>query len=56
MFGFDRKNILMGINHLIECQYGSYNELIQLTIQEISDIFKVLKSIEQERALKEAGY
>jgi len=55
MFGFNRKDIMMVINYLIECSYGSYNDLIQLTMQEISDIHKVLRSIEQERTLKEAG-
>lgn len=56
MFGFNRKDLLMGINYLIECHYGSYNELIQLTMQELSDIHKVLKSIEQEKTLRDAGY
>lgn len=55
MFGFDRKEVLMAISKLIDNSYGTYHELIQLTIQEMLDIFKVLKSIEQERALKEAG-
>ena len=55
MFGFNRKNIMMAINYLIEKNYGSYTELINLTIQELTDIYKVLTSIQQEKALREAG-
>ena len=55
MFGFNRKEIMMAINYLIEKNYGSYTELINLTIQELTDIHKVLMSIQQERALREAG-
>ena len=55
MFGFDRKEILKQVHRLIDYGYGSFNELITLTIQEITDICKVIMSIQQEETLKEVG-
>lgn len=55
MFGFDRKAILKEIHGLIQAHYGTYTELINLTIQELHDIMKVMKSIEQEDTLSGAG-
>jgi hypothetical protein len=48
---FNRKIVLANIDELISKGYGAYTDLINLTIQEISDIFKVRDSIKQEQML-----
>lgn len=55
MFGFDRKSILKELHQLIQMNYGSYNELISLTQQELSDIKKVIISLQQQETLEKAG-
>ena len=56
MFGdFNWKEVLTAIDNLIrEKHYGVYNDLINLTMREISDIFKVILSKEQEQQLQQA--
>ena len=55
MFGFNRKTIMKAIHALLQQNYGSYNELIQLTLMEMSDIEKVIVSIDQQETLAKAG-
>jgi len=55
MFGFDRKEILKLIHLLIQAKYGTYTELINMTLQELSDVLKVIKSIEQEETISGVG-
>ena len=55
MFGFDRKEVLKLIHSLIQAHYGTYTELINMTLQELFDILKVMKSMEQEETLTGAG-
>ena len=55
MFGFDRKSILKEIHCLIEIGYGSFSELVSMTLQELSDIEKIVMSIKQDETLKKAG-
>lgn len=56
MFGdFNWKETLMAIDNLIrDKKYGTYAELINLTMRELSDIFKVIISKEQEQNLSQA--
>ena len=56
MFGdFNWKETLMAIDNLIrDKKYGSYNDLINLTMREMSDIFKIIISKEQEQQLAQA--
>ena len=51
---FDRKRVLMTIDELIQKHYGSYKELITLTIKDLNEINIVLESKEAEEKL--AGY
>lgn len=52
---FNWKETLMAIDNLIrDKKYGTYTELINLTMREISDIFKIIISKEQERNLNQA--
>jgi len=55
MFGFDRKEVLKLIDNLIQSHYGTYKELTSLTLQEMYDILKTRKSIEQEDTMLNAG-
>ena len=55
MFTFHRKQIMKDIDDLIQRHYGSYNELIQLTQQELIDIKKVIISKQQQETLANAG-
>jgi len=55
MFGFNRKNILKAIHALLQQNYGSYTELVNLTIMELTDIEKVIISLEQQETLSKAG-
>jgi hypothetical protein len=43
------------IDRLIDKKYGTFNDLVQLTLQEMTDIIKVLESKKQEQQLYEAG-
>lgn len=52
--GFDRKMILKIIVQLAEAQYDSITNLEQMTVQELSDIHKVITSIQQERELEKS--
>jgi hypothetical protein len=56
MFGdFNWKETLMAIDNLIrDKKYGTYVELINLTMREVADIFKVILSKEQEQQLNQA--
>ena len=56
MFGdFNWKETLMAIDNLIrDKKYGNYVELINLTMREVADIFKVILSKEQEQQLNQA--
>lgn len=56
MFGdFNWKETLMAIDNLIrDKKYGTYAELINLTMREVADIFKVILSKEQEQKLSQA--
>ena len=52
---FNWKETLMAIDNLIrDKKYGTYTELINLTMREISDIFKIIISKEQEKNLNQA--
>ena len=55
MFGFDRKQFMKGIHALIQYKYGSYNDLINMTMFELSEIEKVIISIDQQETLSKAG-
>lgn len=48
------KDILYEIDTLVKLGYGSYKDLVELSVREIRDIKIVIKSKEQERALKES--
>ena len=56
MFGdFNWKETLMAIDNLVrDKKYGTYTELINLTMREVSDIFKIIISKEQEKNLNQA--
>ena len=56
MFGdFNWKETLMAIANLVrDKKYGTYTELINLTMREVSDIFKIIISKEQEKNLNQA--
>lgn len=52
---FNYKETLMAIDNLIrDKKYGTYNELMSLTIRELDDIFKIIISKEQEASLEKA--
>ena len=45
----------MAIDNLVrDKKYGTYTELINLTMREVSDIFKIIISKEQEKNLNQA--
>ena len=56
MFGdFNWKETLLAIDNLVrDKKYGTYTELINLTMREVSDIFKIIISKEQEKNLNQA--
>lgn len=56
LFGFDRKGIMKAIHALIQQKYGSFNDLINMTILELSEIEKVIISLDQQETLMNAGY
>jgi hypothetical protein len=55
LFGFDRKDILKTIHSLIQQGYD-YTSLVNMTLLEITDIGKVLVSLEQQETLSKAGF
>lgn len=55
MFGFNRKTVMKAIHALLQQNYGSYTDLIQLSLLELSDIQKVIISLEQQETLSKAG-
>lgn len=56
LFGFNRKDLLKSLHYLIEKGYGPFNDLINMTILELSEIEKVIISIEQQETLSNAGF
>ena len=52
---FDRKKVMMKLEDLIRIGYGTYIELTSYTIQEVTDIFKVIESKKQEQELAKHG-
>lgn len=55
MFGFNRKEIIKLVHCLIQENYGTYVELTNMTLLEVYDILKTMKSIEQEETLMDTG-
>lgn len=55
MFGYNRKDVMKGIHALIQRKYGTYNELVNMTLLELSEIEKVIISMEQQETLARAG-
>ena len=51
---FDRKQFLMNIGSYIEKGYGSYNEILQMSIRDILEIKVGIVSKEQEEELSKA--
>lgn len=51
---FDRKEILMLIDTYVQKHYGSYKELISLTMRDLIEIGIAIRSKEQEEQLSEA--
>ena len=52
--GFNRKEVLGAIIQLVEAQYDNITNLEQMTLQELSDIHKVIMSRQQEKTLQKA--
>lgn len=48
---FDRKEVLMQIDEFIKKRYGSYKELISLTLKDLNEISIAIKSKEAEAQL-----
>mgnify|MGYP003312997485 CR=1 FL=1 len=55
LFGFDRKSILKALHVLVQ-QHYSYNDLIQMSLLELSEIEKVIISLDQQETLSKAGF
>ena len=49
--GFDREQILSFIVQMAEAQYDTISNLQQMTLQELSDVHKVMTNIQHEREL-----
>ena len=49
------KDILYQIDSLIKLGYGSYQEVCDLTLREITDISIVQKSLQQEREVRNSA-
>ena len=47
---------MKAIHALIQQKYGSFNDLINMTILELSEIEKVIISLDQQETLMNAGY
>ena len=52
--GLNRKEVLGIIINLAEAQYDSITNLQNMTLQELSDIYKVIISKQQEKALADS--
>lgn len=52
--GLNRKEVLGIIVNLAEAQYDSITNLQNMTLQELSDIYKVIISKQQEKALADS--
>ena len=50
--GFDREQVLSMIIQIAEAQYDTISNLQQMTLQELSDVHKVIVGIQQERELQ----
>ena len=50
--GFDREQVLSMIVQIAEAQYDTISNLQQMTLQELSDVHKVIVGIQQERELQ----
>ena len=50
--GFDRELYLSFNIQLAEAQYDSITNLMNITVQELSDIHKVIVGIQQEREIE----
>ena len=50
--GFDRELYLSFIIQLAEAQYDNITNLMNITVQELSDIHKVIVGIQQEREIE----
>ena len=50
--GFDRELYLSFIIQLAEAQYDNISNLMKLTVQELSDVHKVIVGIQQEREIE----
>ena len=56
MFGkVDRLEILTEIDRLIELHYGSYTELLELTLRDVAEIETTLQNKEQKKSLAKSG-
>lgn len=55
MFGFDRKQTMKAIHSLIQQSYGSFEELTNMTLLQLTEIERVLISLDQEETLSKAG-
>jgi len=55
MFGFNRKTVLKAIHVLVQ-QHYSYESLINMSLWQISDIEKVIISLDQQETLQKAGF
>lgn len=51
---FDRKELLMLIDTYIQKKYGTYKELISLTLRDLIEIGIAIESKEQEQQIAEA--
>lgn len=51
---FDRKDFFMNIGYYIEKGWGSYKELISLSLRDISEIKIGIESKQQEEMLEKA--
>ena len=52
--GLNRKEVLGVILSLAEAQYDTITNLQNMTLQELSDIYKVIISKQQEKALADS--
>lgn len=52
--GLNRKEVLGVILNLAEAQYDTITNLQNMTLQELSDIYKVIISKQQEKALADS--
>lgn len=55
MYGFDRKQTMKAIHSLIQQNYGSFEELTNMTLLQLTEIERVLISLDQEETLSKAG-